>query len=1116
VLKLVDQTSELQSGLKATEQKERLLGRLLVYAAVLQDTSDSDNQLALFGFFQEIVKDVSQVNSVQGIWAVSPRHVDLSFPGAFNKVGNRPDFRAFDPVSWMRAVKNYHEGTGLVARADQEMSDPELAKQALEACLQNRVWVRDFDIRYTSIMMASGLVLPFPEEHLLLLPQLGNVITVNLQLTPGRNQSVSQAAQALELLTNAWRVDFCRRTSKSYNRIVGEIDGEAKAWDRFPRLEQWDAILGVDHLDWLLLGAIVVGETQRATGKCLSVLQPRSKLRTAKRLWGMFFALDNAAEYGHWVVDDKAKNIFRNNFNTALDEQGTLRMLKQIHTKACITSHIFNAGSICTLVEELRAHFHPTELFKGELGQVSWADARDLVKPVFDLMANGGYNCAKSPKGDPQQISDPLTVFEYLNFSQRFAKQDASCLNVIVRKWVSYASFNPEDYMPAGAPGVLKGIPGRIFDPRVASYSPSLIMADHDTTEQNYRSAWEFAKGKGIPEERLQKAVRKEQVFVVKFTYEPLNNGMYTGHGLVKRMLPEYGKWLSSLLTAKPDLKAPEHMSLSIPILESTRCLAMKLWSALCKQLRILRMMKICGYRRVQSYYALSRWNLGVLVPVIFPPKQSFSKTEFVQCSDEKAILINPEIGGSQYHRLADTIREQPHPVFGPRVYKEAGSLRRRPAEGGSRDGTPTGEVVSKLGRGLLQVYNARPYMAPVAVSILADTCGDLCQGGHYTQVPEVITEWKLDQKVGDGEGMASLDGNVCGLVVGLRTSYEDTIRGGVAPSSLKSWPSCVRKDVLQGDALPKVAKNLGKALAALPVGDPVPPLTDLALPPMDSALDRVRDRAKASSLSSARPNPSILDELLRHWAVVYQCSLLWSFFRRGKWAKKLVRTRLDDYPSLKGGGLVGETEEVAPWFYRCRYCGRWKDSGAFSSGQVQWASESDFSRGPRRVRREPVCRGCAGFALHLERGVSETEVAGSLPLESRFALIMTFSGEYPGLPEFNEDILRCIFSFLMAPFVADVGDGTFRCTVCMRQLIQQLVIGGLTCTLQPILQSWHWPAAPAEPLPPGPERLPITGPGSGVRLQSRLQAWLSEEAPDRHLREAQLTARADGLWRVE
>ena len=109
----------------------------------------------------------------------------------------------------------------------------------------------------------------------------------------------------------------------------------------------------------------------------------------------------------------------------------------------------------------------------------------------------------------------------------------------------------------------------------------------------------------------------------------------------------------------------------------------------------------------------------------------------------------------------------------------------------------------------------------------------------------------------------------------------------------------------------------------------------------------------------------------------------------------------------------VRKTEEVVPCFYRCRYCGRWKDAGAFSSGQVQWASESNFSRS-RRGRREPVCRGCAGFALHLERGVSETEVVGSLPLESRVALIMTFSGQYPGLPEFNEDILRCIFSFLM------------------------------------------------------------------------------------------------------
>merc|ERR1711964_768092 len=88
------------------------------------------------------------------------------------------------------------------------------------------------------------------------------------------------------------------------------------------------------------------------------------ELRSCKRIWGMFFALDNAAEYGHWVMEEKAKNIFRNNFNTALDEDGTLCMLQFIRQK------------------EVRAYFHPTELFKGEVGQKSWEVAREAVKPV--------------------------------------------------------------------------------------------------------------------------------------------------------------------------------------------------------------------------------------------------------------------------------------------------------------------------------------------------------------------------------------------------------------------------------------------------------------------------------------------------------------------------------------------------------------------------------------------------------------------------------------------------------------------------------------------------------------------------------------------------------------
>ena len=54
----------------------------------------------------------------------------------------------------------------------------------------------------------------------------------------------------------------------------------------------------------------------RDAGKLASEF-PRSKLCTAKRLWGMFFALDNAAEYGHWVVDDKAAWLNQFHFTSA-------------------------------------------------------------------------------------------------------------------------------------------------------------------------------------------------------------------------------------------------------------------------------------------------------------------------------------------------------------------------------------------------------------------------------------------------------------------------------------------------------------------------------------------------------------------------------------------------------------------------------------------------------------------------------------------------------------------------------------------------------------------------------------------------------------------------------
>lgn len=49
---------------------------------------------------------------------------------------------------------------------------------------------------------------------------------------------------------------------------------------------------------------------------------------------------------------------------------------------------------------------------------------------------------------------------------------------------------------------------------------------------------------------------QQEQVFVVKFTYEPMNNGMYAGHGLVSLR----GSWLG---WAIPSLGFQAHLAIS-------------------------------------------------------------------------------------------------------------------------------------------------------------------------------------------------------------------------------------------------------------------------------------------------------------------------------------------------------------------------------------------------------------------------------------------------------------------------------------------------------------------------------------------------------------------------
>eukprot|EP00928_Gymnodinium_smaydae_P040919 TRINITY_DN27711_c0_g2_i1.p1 TRINITY_DN27711_c0_g2~~TRINITY_DN27711_c0_g2_i1.p1 ORF type:complete len:165 (+),score=10.41 TRINITY_DN27711_c0_g2_i1:48-542(+) len=117
--------------------------------------------------------------------------------------------------------------------------------------------------------------------------------------------------------------------------------------------------------------------------------------------------------------------------------------------------------------------------------------------------------------------------------------------------------------------------------------------------------------------------------------------------------------------------------------------------------------------------------------------------------------------------------------------------------------------------------------------------------------------------------------------------------------------------------------------------------------------------------------------------------------------------------------------------YYQCRFCDGWKACVEFSSAELDAIRNG--------ANQPPICKECARVAL--TRGPSEPatdEVAlyESLPLESRYALICTFTGEYDGIPAFSTDILHRILTYIVArpaPFIADLGDECFRCTVCAR-----------------------------------------------------------------------------------
>jgi len=530
------------------------------FPLLVQDTTDADNQMALAGYAVHAFSHLDEVFKPRGIWGMCPRHADLSFPLAFNKniVKNRPDFRAFEPT------KNAHEGTGLVPLGDslQGLRDP--AEVELDTLLVARNEIRR---TYSCILQTIGMD-PQKKESWDFIQRALPCVT----LPVCKEHLLSHHYFAREFLFDRGDLEghhFLEPLSpKGYGKMISEIDGNVAATDQnsydrvndvkqglaaarrerarkiiYGALKHWDDVLGESHETWIEDSRIIGRNFMPLVTDCIIMapitltMMDWTTLKKCKRIWGMFFALDNAAEYGHWVMEAKAKNIFRNNFNTALDEEGTMRMLKMIQTK------------------EMNAYFHPTELFKGEIGARSWEVAKAAVLPVKQAIDKGMvdvppllalyncYNAAKSPTCEPQQISDTMIIFEYINFATNMETHSTT---------LDEDEDDPQPMMP------------------VASYSPALVSVDRDVTALNSDSAVKSALAKGITESDIPLLVRREQVFVVTPSYEPLNNGMYVGMNLVNRMVPQYSQWLKDILTTKPRLATPREINQVLPIMDAS------------------------------------------------------------------------------------------------------------------------------------------------------------------------------------------------------------------------------------------------------------------------------------------------------------------------------------------------------------------------------------------------------------------------------------------------------------------------------------------------------------------------------------------------------------------
>lgn len=139
--------------------------------------------------------------------------------------------------------------------------------------------------------------------------------------------------------------------------------------------------------------------------------------------------------------------------------------------------------------------------------------------------------------------------------------------------------------------------------------------------------------------------------------------------------------------------------------------------------------------------------------------------------------------------------------------------------------GPPSAELLRSMGFGLCQVYNARPYVRSAATCLLGDICAELCAGDFFASVPEVLSAWNLDSKLPGEDNAEQPDANVFGLVLSLRIAYEDALQADPNSAAFKSWPACIRKDIVASNKtlLASAIKSLAMALTSNALGDAIP-----------------------------------------------------------------------------------------------------------------------------------------------------------------------------------------------------------------------------------------------------------------------------------------------------